>query len=40
MSRERLGEVAANKIFDLTGESPVLVIYPFRPSRYIRHAER
>jgi len=28
---------AANKIFGLTGESPVLAICPFQPSRYIRH---
>jgi len=37
---EDSGRVAANKIFDLTGESPVLAIYPFRPSSYTRHAER
>ncbi len=35
-----LGEVAANKIFGLMGESSVLAIYPFRPSRYTRHARR
>jgi len=28
---------AANKIFGPTGESPVLAICPFQPSRYIRH---
>jgi len=29
---------AANKIFGPAGESPVLAICPFQPSRYIRHA--
>ena len=32
--------IAANKIVGLAGESPVLAIYPFQPSRYIRHAGR
>ena len=32
------GSRAANKIFGPAGESPVLAICPFQPSRYIRHA--
>jgi retron-type reverse transcriptase len=35
---EAVQRVAANKIVILTGESPVLAIYLFQPSRYIRHA--
>jgi len=31
---------AASKMFSLAGESPVLAICPFQPSRYIRHTER
>jgi hypothetical protein len=31
---------AANKIFDLTGESHVLAIYPFWLSRHIRHTPK
>jgi hypothetical protein len=35
--RTRRGR-AANKIFGPAGESPVLAICPFQPSRHIRHA--
>ena len=39
IAQARFCEVAANKIFELAGESPVLAIYPFQPSRHIRHTE-